>query len=55
MLRVTDQPTGRSVVVRINDRRPYAGGRILDLSREAAERLGTMLRGIVHACLETFK
>lgn len=31
-LRVTDQKTGRSVIVRINDRGPYTGGRVLDLS-----------------------
>jgi hypothetical protein len=38
MLRVVDQAIGRSVVVRINDRRPHGGSWILDLSREAARR-----------------
>jgi rare lipoprotein A len=39
-LRVTFMPTGKSVVVRVNDRGPYKRGRILDLSVEAARRLG---------------
>jgi rare lipoprotein A len=45
MLRVTDQATGRRVVVRVNDRGPFVAGRILDLSREAACRLGTIPHG----------
>jgi rare lipoprotein A len=43
--------TGRSILVRINDRGPYAGGRILDLSREAARRLGTIPRGVARVCI----
>lgn len=39
-LRITFMPTGKSVVVRVNDRGPYKRGRILDLSVEAAKRLG---------------
>ena len=35
----------RALSLRINDRGPYAGGRILDLSRGAAERLGIKARG----------
>ncbi len=38
--RVTNLATGRSVVVRINDRGPFHGGRIIDLSYAAAHRLG---------------
>jgi rare lipoprotein A len=37
--RVTNTKTGSSVVVRVNDRGPYAEGRIIDLSRRAAELL----------------
>ena len=36
---------GRSVVVRINDRGPYAAGRVIDLSKAAAERIGLRARG----------
>ena len=36
-VRVTNERTGKSVVVRINDRGPYAHGRVIDLSKAAAE------------------
>jgi rare lipoprotein A len=39
-LRVVNNKTGRSVVVRINDRGPFIGGRIIDLARGAARQLG---------------
>lgn len=38
-VRVTNLANGRSTVVRINDRGPYYGGRVIDLSRHAAETL----------------
>ena len=38
--RVTSVKTGRQVVVRINDRGPFHGGRVIDLSYAAAYRLG---------------
>jgi rare lipoprotein A len=37
---VTNLQNGRKVRVRVNDRGPYADGRIIDLSRAAAEKLG---------------
>jgi len=43
---VTSLDTGRTILVRINDRGPFAGGgRILDLSRGAAELLGIRNQG----------
>lgn len=39
-VRVTNLDNGRSLVVRVNDRGPYARGRILDMSRRAAQLLG---------------
>ena len=39
-VKVTNHRTGRSTVVRINDRGPYARGRIIDLSRASAEAIG---------------
>jgi len=39
-VRVVNERTGRSVVVRINDRGPYAHGRVIDLSRASAEAIG---------------
>lgn len=47
MVRVVDLETGRSVVVRINDRGPFVDGRIIDLSKGAADKLGTIERGVV--------
>jgi rare lipoprotein A len=40
MVRVTHKDTGRSVVVRINDRGPFVRGRVIDLSPRAATALG---------------
>lgn len=39
-VKVVDPKTGRSVVVRINDRGPFAHGRVIDLSKASAEALG---------------
>jgi rare lipoprotein A (peptidoglycan hydrolase) len=43
---VTNLDSGRSVVVRINDRGPFAHRRIIDLSRGAAEQLGIKGAGV---------
>ncbi|MXO64918.1 septal ring lytic transglycosylase RlpA family protein [Altererythrobacter endophyticus] len=39
-VRVTDNRTGKTVIVRINDRGPYAHNRIIDLSEAAARKIG---------------
>jgi rare lipoprotein A len=44
-VRVTNLENGRSVVVRLNDRGPFARGRIIDLSRAAAEQLDMIRAG----------
>jgi rare lipoprotein A len=53
-LDVVNLENGRRVRVRVNDRGPYAKGRILDLSRGAAARLGMLDKGVarvrLHAC-----
>lgn len=54
-LRVINTSNGRSVVVRINDRGPYAHGRIIDLSRAAAERLEMIHSGTAPVRLEHFE
>jgi len=43
--RVTNVATGRSVVVRVNDRGPFLHDRIIDLSYAAAHRIGTAAKG----------
>ncbi len=45
-VRVTDDATGRSVVVLVNDREPPHGVRCIDLSEAAADRLGMRGRGV---------
>lgn len=45
MVEVTNLENGRSVKVRVNDRGPFVQGRIIDLSRAAADRLGFSGRG----------
>ncbi|WP_082673977.1 septal ring lytic transglycosylase RlpA family protein [Thiohalocapsa sp. ML1] len=51
-VRVTDKRTGRSVVVTINDRGPFKRGRIIDLSRGAAQRLGIVAAGVAPVRVE---
>jgi len=51
-VRVVDQRTGKSVRVTINDRGPYVGGRIIDLSRAAATQLGFRNAGHTSVCIE---
>lgn len=45
MVRVTNLENGRSLVVRVNDRGPFVGTRIIDMSRRAAELLGFDKKG----------
>jgi rare lipoprotein A len=45
-LHVTNPKTGRSVIVRINDRGPFVRGRGLDLARGAAAALGMIGQGV---------
>jgi rare lipoprotein A len=46
LVRVTNDRTGRSIVVRINDRGPFVRGRIIDLMPAAARKLG--FSGLAH-------
>lgn len=50
-LKVTNQRNGKSVVVRINDRGPFVKGRVLDLSRAAAQALGFVRAGHAPVCM----
>jgi len=51
-VRVTNLRNDKSVVVRINDRGPYARGRIIDLSQQAAGRLDMLRAGVVPVRVE---
>nr|WP_300999901.1 septal ring lytic transglycosylase RlpA family protein [Halomonas sp.] len=47
-VRVTRVDNGRETVVRINDRGPFVRGRVIDLSRRAAEELDMIGPGVVN-------
>jgi len=51
IVRVVEIETDRSIVVRINDRGPFIEGRIIDLSKGAAEKLGIVEKGITEVGL----
>jgi rare lipoprotein A len=51
-LRVTNVTNGQSVTVRINDRGPYVPGRIVDVSRSAAQTLGMLGDGVAKVKLD---
>ncbi len=52
MVRVTNLDNGRSLKVRINDRGPFKNGRIIDLSRRAADLLGFRRQGTAKVRVE---
>ncbi|WP_108661692.1 septal ring lytic transglycosylase RlpA family protein [Acuticoccus kandeliae] len=51
-VKVTNQKNGRSVVVRINDRGPYVGRRVIDLSKGAASKIGMVDDGLAKVTME---
>ena len=51
-LKVTNLENQRSVIVRVNDRGPFHGGRLIDLSYAAAARLGYHKKGLAHVKIE---
>lgn len=54
-VKVTNLRNGRSVVLRVNDRGPFVGSRIADLSEAAAAYLGMLRRGIAQVRLEVLQ
>ena len=51
-VRVTNLDNGRQIVVRVNDRGPFHGGRIIDLSYAAAKKLGYDTKGTARVRVE---
>lgn len=51
-LRVTNLRNDRSVIVRINDRGPFTRGRVIDLSKAAARRIGMIASGTARVRIE---
>lgn len=54
-VRVTRLDTGQSVVVRINDRGPFKAGRVIDLSKRAAEDITMTGRGLVNVKIDVVR
>jgi rare lipoprotein A len=52
-VRVTNLENNRQIVVRVNDRGPFASGRIIDLSAGAAKKLGFYKQGTARVLVET--
>jgi peptidoglycan lytic transglycosylase len=52
VVRVTNLENGRDVIVKINDRGPFVGGRIIDLSYAAAKSIGMIENGTVRVKVE---
>jgi rare lipoprotein A len=51
-LRVTNTHNGKQVIVRVNDRGPFAAARIIDLSQSAAEQLDMLITGTAPVIVE---
>lgn len=52
IVKVTNRENGKSVVVRINDRGPFVGTRIIDLSNKAAHKIDMVKKGTANVRLE---
>lgn len=55
IIRVTHLSNGKSVVVKVNDRGPFVGDRILDLSLGAAKKLDMVKEGVARVKIEIVK
>lgn len=55
MIRVTNLANGKSVIVRVNDRGPFANDRILDVSKAAAQELDMIRSGVAKVKIEYLK
>ncbi len=54
-LHVTNVKTGRSVIVRVNDRGPFVGGRVVDVSYSAAQALGMVNSGVAQVKVDVIR
>jgi rare lipoprotein A len=52
MVKVTNLDTGQQIIVRVNDRGPFHTGRVIDLSKAAAHKLGVIAKGTARVKVE---
>ena len=50
-VKVTNQDTGRSVTIRVNDDGPHVPGRIIDLSEAAFSKIASLGQGVARVCV----
>jgi rare lipoprotein A len=55
VVRVTNMRNGKAVKVRINDRGPFVRGRVIDVSRGAAKKIGMLKSGVVPVRLKVIR
>ena len=55
MVKVTNLRNGKSVIVRVNDRGPFAKGRVIDVSKKAAEELGFKGQGTTEVHIQLLR
>jgi len=55
MLKVTNLKNGKSTIVEVTDRGPYVRGRIIDLSKAAAEKIDMIKAGVANVEIEVMK
>ena len=55
IVKVTNFENGKSIIVKVNDRGPFVGDRIIDLSEYAAEELGFIEQGTTEVIVEFLK
>jgi rare lipoprotein A (peptidoglycan hydrolase) len=53
MVQVTNRSNGRQCLVRITDRGPFSGGRVIDLSKKAAETIGMLGSGVASVSIQS--
>lgn len=51
-VKVTNKSNGKSVVVKVNDRGPFAKGRVIDLSKSAFSSIGNPSSGVIDVSIE---
>lgn len=52
-IKVVNQDNGRSVIVRGNDRGPFYGSRMIDLSESAFSKIASLSQGLAKVCIKT--
>jgi rare lipoprotein A len=55
LVKVTNLSNNKTVIVRVNDRGPFVAGRIIDLTKKAAEELDMIKAGVVEVKIELLK